>query len=225
MKETGVHSALFLESVTRGSKPDVFKVKLSGGGEFLVSLVYMPLESRGLFLSQNAGGPASGSGIPLDEKLEALLIHARDSLAAEEAALRLVARAEQCSAGLLLKLRWKKYSPAAAEAAVSRLAGQNLVNDRRYAELWLKLKIRGGTKSPRHLISALRCKGIDKDTAGEVLEEQLTLEAEEELLHRFAARNCRDKIPPRGFFRSEGFSAAAVDAYIEARAENGEESR
>jgi regulatory protein len=151
-----------------------------------------------------------------DEAVEAFG-HAQLCLAAENAALRLIARAEQCAAGLTRKLEQKKYGAAAAAAVVSRLREQKLVNDSRYAGLWLKAKVSRGHKGPRYLVNALRVKGIDRETAQNALQEQLSAEeAEGELLRRFIQKN--RKIPHamlRGFLKNEGFSADVISVYFE----------
>jgi regulatory protein len=203
---------LVIEAVEHRSRTDVFKVQLQDGLEFIVSSVYMPLEYQGLFLCTPDSGTAMAD---IDEAVEAFG-HAQLCLAAENAALRLIARAEQCEAGLTRKLEQKKYGAAAAAAVVSRLREQNLVNDKRYAELWLKAKVNRGHKGPRYLINALRVKGIDRETAKEALQEQLAEDAEGELLHRFIQKN--RKIPPtmlRSFLKGEGFSSDVIAVYFE----------
>jgi regulatory protein len=175
----------------------------------------MPLEYQGLFLFTGSCGPELGTIIE-DEAVEAFA-HAQLCLAAENTALRLIARAEQCAAGLTRKLEQKNYGAAAAAAVVSRLKTQNLVNDSRYAGLWLKAKVSRGHKSPRYLVNALRVRGIDRDTAKNALREQLSTEdAEGELLRRFIEKN--RKIPPamlRGFLKNEGFSSDVIAVYFE----------
>ena len=139
---------------------------------------------------------------------------------AEKTALKLVARAEQCSGLLSRKLQQKQYSPAVIEAVIARLAGQDLINDRRYAELWLKSKIAKGNKGPLVLKMKLLERGIDKETAEAALEAALTPETEAALLER-----CLEKLflksdlknsDMRYMLKMQGFSADAINQYFEA---------
>jgi len=157
------------------------------------------------------------------------LEYAAECWKAEKAALALIARAEQCFRALSRKLERKKYNPAVVQAVLDRLSGLNLVSDRRFAELWLKARIRGGANGPRKLRMLLRARGIDRETAEAALGASLTEDAEAALLRR-----CLDKAEKKGkqkgknpgnsmnrktairlFLKSEGFSAAAINQYIE----------
>jgi regulatory protein len=100
---------------------------------------------------------------------------------------------------------------------LARLLELGLVDDRRYAGLWLKARVRRGKKGPRTLETALRAKGIDRETAAEALGTALAGEAEAGLLER-CARAEREKRGPgsdiRFFLKSEGFSSAAIEAFF-----------
>jgi regulatory protein len=222
-QRAGFQQILVIEAVEHRSRTDLFKVQLKDGLEFIVSSVYMPLEYQGLFLFTR-GGASPGHIMDDIEDMEnradeaaEVFSHAQLCLAAENTALRLIARAEQCSAGLIRKLEQKKYGAAAAEAVVLRLREQNLVNDGRYARLWLKAKAGRGHKSPRYLINALRVRGIGREAAEEALQEQLSVkEAEAELLRRFVKKHRKIPLPVlRGFLKNEGFSSDVIAEYFE----------
>jgi regulatory protein len=157
-------------------------------------------------------------GAVLGPEAEAVLNHAAACLAAEKAALRLIARAEQYGAGLTRKLEQRKHGPDAVRTVLARLLELGLVDDRRYAGLWLKARVRRGKKGPRTLETALRAKGIDRETAAEALKTALVGEAEAGLLER-CVRAEQEKYGPdselRFFLKSEGFSSAAIEAFFE----------
>jgi regulatory protein len=157
------------------------------------------------------------------ESAEASRDIAAEYLKAEKSALNLIARAEQCSWGLKCKLEKKKYHNDVIQTVLDHLIKLNLVNDLRYAGLWLKSRIAKGTKGPRILSELLRVKGIDRETAEAALAASLPLETEAALLHRcldkFRKKNpenlAENKSTTRLFLKSEGFSTTAIDEYFE----------
>ena len=150
---------------------------------------------------------------------------------AEKTALALIARAEQCTYGLQYKLEKKKYPGSVIQAVLSGLTETGLVNDLRYSQLWLKMKISRGNKGPRMLALLLKAKGIDNETAKAALNAVLAPETESMLLKSFLDKTLKDKkgrakIFPAGnsadkktairhFLKAEGFSADAIEDYCE----------
>lgn len=135
---------------------------------------------------------------------------------AEEAALRLIARAEQSSLGLTAKLVRKGFSADEVRTVVSSLLDRNLINNERYAELWVRSRLSQG-KSPNWLFSSLLKRGIDRKSALSALEKVLDPETEHELLLKFVEKagisGHAGEIFPRKRLKSEGFSSNALDAY------------
>ena len=85
---------------------------------------------------------------------------------AERTGMRLIARAEQTAAGLALKLERRGHDSACVSVVVAHFSGLGLLNDGRYAELWLRSRLsrKGGkVPSPRWLSAALANRGIDRD--------------------------------------------------------------
>jgi len=142
--------------------------------------------------------------------------------AAEKAALRLIARAEQNTAGLRRKLEKRGYEPECIDTIIERLCTQNLLDDNRFARLWLESRL-CKTSSPRRLFIALCVRGIDRVDAEAALKNVLDNETEYTLLLRFAKKQMR-KINSKGedanrslkyLLRNEGFSAAAIQRFLE----------
>jgi regulatory protein len=205
-------------------------VEFFDGSSAEINIAYLPPDFSGAFLRP---------GAELGEEAGAAIFLAAACASAEKAALRLVMRAEQCFAGLKRKLARRKHREEAVAAVLERLAALNLVNDSRYAELWLKSRIRRGSKAPRTLKLALREKGIDRLTAEEALNAALAAETtapgalagnaappgiagaapEIALIRRFLKKAAR-KAPERPgairqLLRFEGFSPAAIQSYFE----------
>ena len=147
---------------------------------------------------------------------------------AEQAALRLIARAEQCSWVLVYKLEKKKFNPQIIKDLIRHLEELDLVNDLRYAQLWLKTRIRNGNKAPHMLNMQLMAKGLDRETVKAALDSALTPEAETALLrscivkfdqyknknkNKINKNNIKTAI--RSFLKMQGFSADAINLYME----------
>jgi len=57
---------------------------------------------------------------------------------AEKTALRLIARAEQCTKGLTRKLTKRGFDANSINEVISNLTEKNLLNDSRYARYWIQ---------------------------------------------------------------------------------------
>lgn len=205
---------LLVESVDAGK--DNLKLKFDNGSVLDAGTAYLPAE----YLS---GGAVLGPGVEIDAETEAALRFAAECLSVEKAALRLVARAEQCEKGLERKLRQRKYPAGPVRAVLERLAELDLVNDSRFAELWLKYRVSRSSKSPRVLSAAIQAKGISRNTAGAALRVVLAPGPEAALLRRCAAKAGWPEKPERDgertalriFLKSEGFSQETIDDFFD----------
>jgi SOS response regulatory protein OraA/RecX len=135
--------------------------------------------------------------------------------AAIQDAFRLAARAEQFSAGLSLKLQKKGHGRADIKAAVDSLVVAGMLDDQRYACLWLEGRIKRRADSPRRLLASLCGKGFDRAAATQALKKTLDADTEITLLQNFLAKTVRDGQTSGGLSRErlrfEGFSADALD--------------
>ncbi|MDR0447872.1 MAG: RecX family transcriptional regulator [Treponema sp.] len=134
--------------------------------------------------------------------------------------MNLIARAEQCSRGLKCKLEKKKIHPDVIQSVLDHMIELDLVNDRRFAELWLKGKINNGTRGPYMLMLLLRARGIDQNTAKAALATALTQETEKDLLQRNLEKKAfknstNPKTAIRLFLKKQGFSADVINQYFE----------
>ncbi|WP_461247154.1 regulatory protein RecX [Treponema sp. R6D11] len=144
-------------------------------------------------------------------------------LQAKNTALRLIARAEQCVHGLTFKLERRGYDSRCVNTVISELCEQNLLNDRRFAQLWLESRLRL-TRTPQRLLASLCGRGIDSKDAKAAFKTVFDEEAELALLKRFVKKN--GKKPRRGkegdcvrslkyLLNSEGFSPQVIRRYFE----------
>jgi SOS response regulatory protein OraA/RecX len=141
--------------------------------------------------------------------------------------------AEQNSLGLTAKLQRRGYGAAVAKAVVFRLLDCNLLDDERYAELWIRSRLAlRKTSSPQRLLIALGKRGIDRNSSGKALKRVLDPETEYALLLKYLETSAGSDHPEevssyelrfpenkRGFslrshLKYEGFSSIALDRYF-----------
>jgi regulatory protein len=193
---------------------DLVKIGLSDGS--FVSI-------KSCYLTDYCENPVSWEiGRDLSSAEEETLRFAASCYRAEQVGKRLIARAEQNSAGLSRKLERRGYDRPCVSAVISWFTGLDLVNDGRYAERWLRARLSrkaGKMPGPRRLQAMLMGRGIGREDAGEALEKVLDDEAEWDLLQVFVK-----KVPPsgaagsyslRGMLKYEGFSASVLNRFFE----------
>ena len=139
---------------------------------------------------------------------------------AEKIALRLIARAEQNSFGLTAKLERRHFDAAVTRAVVSRLLDQNLLNDVRYAEIWIRSRLSlKKAPTPQWLLVSLRRRGIDRNSSIKALDKAIDPQTEYELLLKYLEKT-RFSPEKRAFYlraqlKREGFSSEAIGRYFD----------
>jgi regulatory protein len=192
---------------------DVVTIELSDGSFSPVKLCY---------LSNYCENPAAWDvGRDLSPAEEEAVRFAAACYRAEQVGKRLIARAEQNSAGLSYKLERRGYDSACVLAVVSYLSGLNLVDDSRFAERWLRARLArktGKAPGPYRLRALLMSRGIGREDAGAALKRVLDEGAEWALLQSFVKR-----VPAgtagvnslRGLLKYEGFSSVVLNRFFE----------
>jgi regulatory protein len=214
-----------LVSIKTGTEAELKRVELSDGSLFSLRTCYLPGVSAG-------GGSADGhsaafiDGFTGGEEISAgeedAFRFAAACLRAERAALRLVARAEQTVFGLSRKLERRGFKSACVSAVLRRLEDLDIVNDRRFAGLWIQARLTRRGESPRRLLAGLRSRGIGRDDAEAALTSVLNFRNEPALLRRYIekyhpAPDSETAGDPSLKYRlkSEGFSPAVIQNYWE----------
>ncbi|MDR0583635.1 MAG: recombination regulator RecX [Treponema sp.] len=212
-------------SIKTGTGTELRRIELSDGSFFSFKTGYLPP----VFTDESLYTPGTAEGREISAGEEAGFRFASACLRAERAALRLIARAEQTVSGLGRKLEQRGNKPLCVRAVVSRLAGTGLVDDRRFARLWLETRLGRRRDSPRRLLSALRSRGISREDAGTALQSVLNDETERALLGRFMEKQrhlrgfCAAEIRSetdvlrsvRFKLRSEGFSSGVIQRFFD----------
>ena len=150
---------------------------------------------------------------------------AADCLKAEKSALRLIARAEQNSLGLTAKLERRRFDAAVVKTVVDRFLEQNLLDNGRYAERWIRSRLScGKAVSPQWLLVNLAKRGISREDSRKALAKVLDPETEYALLVRYLEKTGLDKtfIPDnteytslRAKLKYEGFSFDILDKFFD----------
>jgi regulatory protein len=221
-------------SIKQGNDAELFRVEFSDGSSCVFRASYLSdsLIAALASFNQNSleaqpGLRDEGSSPEISEDEERAFHFGASCYRAEKRALALVARAEQCSAGLSRKLEKRSYAAAVVRTVVSRLLEQGIVDDRRYALRWLASRLARGPECPRKLLAALLNRGIGREDAEKALKETLPPEEEYRLLknylakkHRsfseFSAEPGRSTDPSlRYTLKAEGFSSRTLDRFRE----------
>ena len=187
----------------------VIEAEFSDGSRLLFSNEYLPED-----FSANLEG-----GRELTCQEEEALRFASSCYLAEKIALRLIARAEQSGLGLTAKLERRGYDSPVVRAVISRLLDRDLLNDERFAKLWVHSRLSyGKAQSPLWLRVSLGKKGIDRNLALKAVEGLLDPETEYALLLRYLDKAGISDGKNDSFLKTqlkgEGFSYEVLERYF-----------
>jgi regulatory protein len=203
-------------SIKTGTDEDLKRIELSDGSLFSFRLCYLAdFSGRELISIDNL---TEGREISAGE--EGAFRFAAVCLRAERAALRLVARAEQTAAGLFRKLERRGFDSSYIQPVLHRLEGLDILNDRRFAGLWLQSRLVRRAESPRRLLTGLRCRGIGRENAAAALKAALSFQTESALLRGYIEKfrltpEASGALSLKYRLRGEGFSAEIIQDYWE----------
>ena len=198
----------------------VFKAEFADGTSFLFSINY--LNNITDFSQWEEGKELS----PLEEDS---LLFAAACYRAEKIALRLIARAEQSSLALTAKLEKRGTGAGVVRAVISRLTDRELLDDARYAELWVRSRlgnyrgIRPGSKrralSPLWFLVSLGKRGIDRASSLSAIGKVLDEETEYALLLKYLEETDALEGEGRSYLKThlkrEGFSSGTIERFFE----------
>jgi len=192
-----------VQSVIQGADPEVLNARLSDGSFFLFRIEYLP-----------AGMPLPYAGLELTDDVETAYRVASETYASELAALRLISLREHSRFLLALKLKKREFRGDAIDAVLDRLERVGLLDDERFAELWLASRIATRNEGRSKLLAGLLARGVASRTAERSLRNVFTEEAEIEAIRRMAAKakidTSRIDAEARSRFRAAGFSGRVV---------------
>ncbi|MDR0731517.1 MAG: RecX family transcriptional regulator [Treponema sp.] len=198
-------------SLKPGKTDDTRRLELSDGSLFSFKPCYL----GAVFFDDTR----YTAGTELSPGEEEQFRFASSCLRGEKAALRLVGRAEQTGFGLGRKLEKAGYPRSCVNAVLARLRELNIVDDSRYARMWLQARLGRRAEGPRRLLAALRQRGISRQDAETALLTVLNPAAEKALLDNYLKKN---RLPETGgtpdiarILKREGFSPDLIRSYRE----------
>jgi regulatory protein len=210
-------------SIKTGTEAELKRIELSDGSLFSFKTCYLPPDTSGK-TGLNTGDPGEfpGAGEEISPDEEGAFRFAALCLRAEKTALRLIARAEQTSFGLSRKLERRGFDSACVRAVLARLGDLDIVNDRRFAALWIQSRLSRRAECPRRLCAGLYSRGISRDDAAAALKAALNFQNESALLrgyiekHRLCPNENTAGSPSLKYLlKNEGFSPPVIQMFWE----------
>ena len=205
--------------IVNSRKTELLEAEFSDGSRLLFSGDYLPEDMKPDSRNHDSWNYNSLEGRDLAAWEEEAFRFAARCYLAEKAALRLIARAEQNSLGLTAKLERRGYDASVVKAVISRLLGRNLLNDERYAELWIRSCLARKTQSPLWLLASLQKRGIDRDTAKRTIKKVLDEETEYSLLLKYIEKidilDNNIKNGSKTKLKCEGFSPEILNRFFD----------
>lgn len=161
----------------------ILKVYPEEGPSFFIRPEYLGEEDFSLLES----GPSPDV---LDEERSCALFRAARSFLAERVGLESLARSEQCRTQVTAKLRKKGFSDDELAPALDFLESTRALDDRRFAEAWLRNRVIHQHEGRKKLLAALLERGVKFGIADSALgaffdtvgERELCLKAAQKLL-------------------------------------------
>jgi regulatory protein len=198
-----------IESVQQGASGTA--IVALGGSSFLFRV--SQAEELGLGLA------ALLAGAELDESEVDILALAAEVYETEKRAIALLARAEQSTLMLGAKLASRGFSKKAVRVALERLGAEGILSDSRFAEAYAASRLARRAEGPASLLSSLRERGIDGDTAKAAIAAVLGPDERASALAKAAAKETRrsqgDREAIRRRLRGLGFKSEEIAEYFE----------
>ena len=129
-------------------------------------------------------------------------------------ALSLLDLAEHSAFMLRTKLRQRGFEAPVVESVIAQLKEKNYLDDRRFAEVWVRSRLKRNPAGKSVLVSGLRAKGVSahdaEEAVSEVLDEEALLEGARKVYNKAARKkNCTpDKI--RAAMIQKGYSLSVI---------------
>ena len=117
------------------------------------------------------------------------LVDRSDALEAERKALSLISRVSHSIQGLQNKLKQRGFSDGAIRHAVDRLKNLDYLNDRKFAEEWVRSRIERHPEGKYVLLAGLLSRGIDREIAEDCISRLISEEVELDCARRFLTKS------------------------------------
>jgi regulatory protein len=122
---------------------------------------------------------------------------------ARRSALAYLSRAPQTRKGLIMKLKKKGFGPAAVRLAADRMAELGYLDDRSFAENWVRARLDTGREGWKALLKGLIQRGVPRGIADEIVSDACTdaveLEKARALAEGLSPKKTAARLIARGF--------------------------
>jgi len=112
-----------------------------------------------------------------------------DKFRASESAYRLLSMRPHSAVELRFKLRKRGFADEIIEPIIKKFKKEGYLNDRNFAEVYVKSRLSSKPRGRRMLLSELLQKGVRRELANEVLDSALGVTSEEELALKLLQKN------------------------------------
>ncbi len=160
---------------------DCVEITSSEGPVFFVRTSYL----------QSVSPDALTEGALFDESQAEDIVRAGEAFAVEKKCEGLLARCEQCRAGLERKMQQKGFSKEAVSLALDYLEGRNFLSDERFASSWLRIHAVNKYQGRSRLTSELLSRGISRSITSRAVDEFFTEHDEEEFCRKAVEKAAR----------------------------------
>ncbi len=110
--------------------------------------------------------------LEVDEALKTRLERAHELLRAKQKAAELLARREHSRFELYNKLRQRQFSEDSIHTTLDEYQRLELLDDYRFAEMWIRSRVKRKSEGVRKLKAALKQKGVDERVADSALSQE-----------------------------------------------------
>ncbi len=199
-------SVTILSVESRGAGRERVRVHLSDGSSFII--LREVLDRAAL----------SGSDELSPQQLQELLGRS-DQLEAERKALDLLTRSPHSRERLKLKLLKRDFSLSSVNDALACMEELGYLDDTRFAEDWLRLRIARHPEGRQSLLAGLLNRGINASLATQIVNRIVTREVEEDCAKRLMEKHSgfrnlpRERLAQR--LSSRGFSSTIIRQIID----------
>lgn len=152
------------------------------------------------------------AGAVLDTETRTRLLALSERVRARVQALRLLARAAHTRRGLARKLAARGFGAEAIRSALARMSALGYLDDRSFAESWMRSRLSTGKDGGTALYRGLLARGVARPLAEEVVRDMYSHELEISHARRLAAGLSRSAAIRRLAVR--GFRSRAIAAVI-----------
>ena len=129
-------------------------------------------------------------------------------------ALSLLDLAEHSAFMLRTKLRQRGFEAPVVESVIAQLKEKNYLDDRRFAEVWVRSRLKRNPAGKSVLVSGLRAKGVSaqdaEEAVSEVLDEEALLEGARKVYNKAARKKNSTPEKIKAAMVQKGYSLSVI---------------